>query len=174
MPAINPNKEHQNSSSNMENIYFYTEWYIKSRLDLYQKLESRILATLAFSGVTLKIVSDSSVVKFIDCFPCYTCYALKVISCIGVITAIIILVSTIRFKLKVSTVAPKEFVENYEWFYETKEELEKFIFLQWAKMDDEIQQRLNEKGYSLNIALILLMIAGIAYAVENIIAIFYG
>jgi hypothetical protein len=36
-------KEHKNNNLNMENIYSYTEWCIKSRLDLYQKLESKIL-----------------------------------------------------------------------------------------------------------------------------------
>ena len=88
--------------------------------------------------------------------------------------AIILLVSSLRFQLKVSTVAPKEFKENHERFYETKEKHQKFIFLQWVKMDKEIEERLNQKGSRLNKALIALMIAAIAYATENLILTFYG
>jgi len=158
----------------MENIYSYTEWCIKSRLDLYQKLESKILATLAFSGVTLKVVADLPNIKYIENLPCYTCVGLKTISCLAVITAIVILVLSIRFKLKASTIAPKEFREDDEWYYLSKEEFQKSIYFQWIKMDEEIQIRLNEKGSSLNQSLIALMIAAFAYIADNLLLSYYG
>jgi hypothetical protein len=170
-------KEHEDNIPNMGNIYFYTEGYIKSRLEVIQKLESKILATLAFSGVTLKVVSDlpnASKLQTANGFFCYSCLLLKTFSCLAVIVAIVTLVLTIRFKPKVSAISPKEVIKKIEWLKVKKSEWQSFVFKNWYSMDEDIQIIIKNKGESLNKALIMLMLASIFYIFHVLLSTYYG
>lgn len=88
----NDNKDN-NNNSNIDSIYSYFEWYIETRTNLFYKIEARILAALAFSGVSLKIIADPPKPEELfvnkDLF-CYSCIFLRLLSFIAIIIAIII------------------------------------------------------------------------------------
>jgi hypothetical protein len=164
--------QYSHNKQNVPNIYKYAEWYINSRLNLFTKLDSRIIATLGFSGVALKVIADMETTENISCFYCYTCIWLKAIAltCIGV--AISILVLSLRFRLSSSSVSLKEAMDNTSWLGSEEIYWKMFIYKQWAKMDEEIEEKLTKKGKSLNISFTVLGISGIAFALNSIILIF--
>jgi len=154
-------------SPSINAIYSYSEQYIKTRLEMYYKLETRIFGLLAFSGVALKVVADlpnfkgSEEINF-----AIVSLILKVLT-LGLITVSIgTLILSIQFKLDGKATSIEgiaraiNFFAKEEWYFKTA------VFNQWHELDKSIDSATKKRGKSINNALNYLVIAGILYTMN--------
>ena len=92
------NQQHNNSSVNA--IYSYGEQHIKNRLEMYNRLETRIFGILTVSGLAMTIAGSLPIIQqrsgMPPCIPLFS-LIIKLVTLAFIIYSITILVREVRF-----------------------------------------------------------------------------
>jgi len=161
------NQQHNNSSVNA--IYSYGEQHIKNRLEMYNRLETRIFGILTFSGLAMTIVGSLPIIQkrsgIPSCIP-FLSLAIKLVTLTIIIISIIILINEVRFNLR-GKIPSLDDINKVEGIFENSEErFKRSIFLKWMKVEDDIKNAMNKRGNAINNSLVLLAIAGSLYVIN--------
>ena len=165
-PQDNNNEQKE---SNIDLIYSYTEALIKSQEDSLNRLDTRLGAFLAFSGVILKFATDLPVhpqLESLDNLACNTCFLLKMLVCSFATAAILVSTLGLTAKLRGCVVNPKSLM-NDEWYFADKERCKAFIVNTWIQTEQEYNSLGIEKGKRLNLTVQLICAAAIAFELNT-------
>ena len=162
--------------SNINLIYSYTEAVLKSQMESLNRLDTKLSAFLALSGVMLRLVFD---VPFLPdpakiyYLTCNTCNLLKISVYGCLIEAVFVSSSGLRAQPRGKTLAPKVLMED-KWYWEEEERCKAWIVQGWIVIEKEYLKLGLEKAKRLNTAILLICIAVAALGTNFILLTFYG
>jgi hypothetical protein len=152
-------------STNISVAYEYTESVYKARNEALDNLNGRLGTFLGFGGLLLRFAADLPGINT----RCLTCLILKVIVC-GFSAASIFAIATGLTSNPIGTIVkPRELMRDY-WYNESDERYRAYITNTWVEAIELFEEAAIKKGKRLNLAIWLLALATIAFALDIIIA----
>ncbi|MEG4960211.1 hypothetical protein [Microcoleus sp. K4-B3] len=157
--------EDANGSTNIHLAYEYTESVYKARKEDLDNQNGKLGTFLGFGGLLLRFAADLPG----ENTGCLTCLILKVMVC-GFSAASIFACATGLTSNKLGhIVKPKDLMTDY-WYNLSEERCRAYIINTWVEAIEVFEEAAIKKGQRLNIAIWLLAIATIAFALDLIIA----
>jgi hypothetical protein len=150
----------------MNAIYSYSEQHIKSRLEMYNRLETRIFGILTFAGVALTVVGTSLPIQQKSGIFLYISSASLVIQIIAlgnIIVSIIPLIEEVKFSLGAKMPSLNSIYKVEGIFNKSEEKFQKTIFSSLMKIENDIAIAIDRRGKVINDSLFYLKIAAILY-----------
>lgn len=152
-------------STNISLAYEYTESVYKARNEALDNLNGRLGTFLGFGGLLLRFAADLPGLNT----GCLTCLILKAIVC-GFSAASIFAIATGLTSNPIGTIVkPRELMTDY-WYNESDERCRAYITNTWVEAIELFEEAAIKKGKRLNLAIWLLALATIAFALDIIIA----
>lgn len=170
-------KDQENSIKLTNALYDYSRWIIEKKQDLNKKVESRIFACLAFSGVEIKLISDlfnqipSTVIKQQKLF----FIGWKLLATIAVVVAAWYLVSSLLINVEnVATSASiKKVLEKRQEYKRNEEIFKASIITEWEKFSTKINSLVEIKLEKLNNGIWFLFYSAAIYSIGAAIQILF-
>jgi hypothetical protein len=165
----------EQKSPNIDLIYSYTEALIKSQEDSINRLDTRLGAFLAFSGVILKFAIDLPSHLSLESagnLACNTCFLLKIAICGFTIAAIIVSTLGLTAKQRGRVVDPERLMDD-KWYFANNERCKAFIINTWIETKKEYILVGNTKGKRLNLTIRLICFAAIAFGLNIVLLSIY-
>jgi hypothetical protein len=172
---INSNKD-SNFSEKMPNtglIYSYTEALLKAQSESLNRLDTKLSAFLAFTGVLVRFVSDLSGKVTVHGLTCYSCILLQLLAYISLGSSALILCLGLTARLRGSVISPKALMRD-EWYFADSHEISDYIISGWIEAENEYEQLGFEKGRKLNRAVWLIVLALISITISASIQAVWG
>jgi len=157
--------EDANESTNIRLAYEYTESVYKARNEALDNLNGRLGTFLGFGGLLLRFAADLPGIKT----GCLTCLILKAIVCGFSAASIFVIATGLTSNPRGILVKPRELMTDY-WYNESKERYRAYITNTWVEAIELFEKAAIKKGKRLNLAIWLLTLATIAFALDIIIA----
>jgi hypothetical protein len=158
---------------NTELIYKYTESLLKTQSESLNRLDTKLSAFLAFTGVLIKFVGDLSGKVTIQGFSCYVCTFLTIISYISLGVSAFVLCLGLTTRLRGSVISPQALMRD-EWYFADNSDISDYIISAWIEAEKEYEQLGFDKGKKLNIAVWLIGIALVSITFSALIKIIWG
>jgi hypothetical protein len=157
--------EDANESTNIRLAYEYTESVYKARNEALDNLNGRLGTFLGFGGLLLRFAADLPGINT----GCLTCLILKAIVCGFSAASIFVIATGLTSNPMGIIVKPRELMTDY-WYNESKERYRAYITNTWVEVIELFEEAAIKKGKRLNLAIWLLTLATIAFALDIIIA----
>jgi hypothetical protein len=164
------NTEH----TNVELIYNYTESLLKARNDTITQLNGKLSTFLGFGGLLLRFSADlpqHSTPIDIPGFPCSTCLLLKIVACALSAASVCLSALGLTAQERGSVVSPDKLMAA--WFRKPDVRCRSFIINTWRGTIEEFRLLGIKKARRLNLAIYLLAIAAIVFALDIGIASYF-
>lgn len=158
---------------NTELIYSYTEALLKTQSESLNRLDVKLSAFLAFTGVLVRFVRDLSGKVNVQSFTCYSCIFLQSLAYVSLGASALILCLGLTSRLRGSVIAPKALMRN-EWYFADNSEISDYIISAWIKTEQEYKQLGFDKGKKLNMAIRLIVLALLSITISALIQVIYG
>lgn len=178
-------KDYTNKNELITEIYQYSKWNIERLQDLNKKVESRILASLAFAGVGIKIASDLFnnldtnqkeilsiiiVVKFLI-------IGILVLAGFNFLEAVKVKKDKDKEKNSVESPSIKGIDESFEKFNDDKYKFQNSITVSWVETERNLAELIDKKSKLLNNGIQKILWSGGLYGVgiilENIVKAYF-
>jgi len=166
----------EEKNSNINLIYGYTEALLKSQKESLNRLDTKLSAFLALSGVMLRLAFDFPFLPDpakIYYLTCNTCNLLKISVYGCLIVAVFVSSSGLIAQPRGRTVDPEVLMED-EWYWEEEERCKAWIVKGWIVIEKEFVKLGLEKAKKLNTTILLICIAAAALGTNFILLTFYG
>ena len=158
---------------NTELIYKYTESLLKNQSESLNRLDTKLSAFLAFTGVLVRFVDDLSGEVTVNGFPCHSCTLLKLLAYISLGTAAFLLCLGLTTKLRGSVISPKTLMRD-EWYFADSSDISDYIVSAWIEAEKEYEQLGFDKSRKLNMAVRLIALALVSITVSVLIKTIWG
>ncbi len=164
------NTEH----TNVELIYNYTESLLKARSDTITQLNGKLSTFLGFGGLLLRFsadLPDCSTPLDIPGFYFSSCLLLKIVACVLSAASVCLSAMGLTAKEKGSVVSPDKLMNK--WFRKADVRCRSFIINTWRGTIEEFENLGKKKARQLNLAIYLLAIAIIVFAMDIAVASYF-
>ncbi|MEB3192195.1 MAG: hypothetical protein VKL42_17785 [Snowella sp.] len=158
---------------NTELIYKYTESLLKNQSESLNRLDTKLSAFLAFTGVLVRFVDDLSGKVTVNGFPCHSCTLLKLLAYISLGTSAFLLCLGLTTKLRGSVISPKTLMRD-EWYFADSSDISDYIVSAWIEAEKEYEQLGFDKSRKLNMAVRLIALALVSITVSALIQTIWG
>lgn len=165
----------EETRSNVDLIYSYTESIVKAQEESLNRLDTRLGTFLAFAGVTLRFAVDlpgkSELTGISECIASSS-LALKLAACGFSIASIVVSSLGLTARMTGRTVSPETLMSD-KWYWEKEQRCKAFIVNTWIKMLEEYKKTGLKKAKTLNLAIRLICGAAIAFSLDTVLLSFY-
>jgi hypothetical protein len=158
---------------NTELIYKYTESLLKGQSESLNRLDTKLSAFLAFTGVLVRFVGDLSGKVTVHGLICYSCSFLKILAYFSLGTSALLLCLGLTAKLRGSVISPKTLMKD-EWYFADSSDISDYIISAWIEAEKEYEQLGFDKGRKLNIAVRLIAVALVSITASALIKTIWG
>ncbi len=160
-------------STNTDLIYSYTEESLKLQLESLNRLNTKMSAFLAFTGVLVRFASDLSEKVIIEDFTCYSCLLLQMITYIALGSSALILCLGLTTTLRRNVISSKALMKD-RWYFADKNDISDYIISGWIQAEEEYEKLGFDKARKLNLAVWLISLSLICITLNILIKILWG
>jgi hypothetical protein len=163
--------------SNIDLIYGCTEALLKSQRESLTRLDTKLSAFLALSGVMLRLTFDFPVLSDPARFghlTCNTCHLLKVLTYVSLITAVFVSSFGLTAQPKGKTTVRPDVLMEDDWYWEEEERCKAWIVKGWIETEKEYVKLGLAKVKKLNATIFLICLAVVFIGVNLILSTVYG
>jgi hypothetical protein len=161
----------EENHTNIDLIYEYTESVFKNISDNIDKLNTRLTTVIGFSGILLRFAADLPNRGIIFDFPLlhihieWLSLVLKIGVCLSLLLCVCLSAWGLAPKKGAGTMVPPGKLLD-EWYYETDERCKLYIAKSWRVGIEQLDSGRLKKAQNLNLAVWLLIVATILFAVD--------
>jgi hypothetical protein len=158
---------------NTELIYKYTEALLKEQSESLNRLDTKLSAFLAFTGVLVRFVGDLSGTVTVHGLTCNTCTLLKIVAYISLGTSAFLLCLGLTAKLRGKVISPKTLMRD-EWYFSDRNEISDYIISAWIEAEKEYEQLGFAKGRKLTVSVWLIALALVSVTLSALLKTIWG
>jgi len=158
---------------NTELIYEYTESLLKSQSESLNRLDTKLSAFLAFTGVLVRFVGDLPGKISIHGLRCHSCTFLQILAYISLGASALLLCLGLTAKLRGGVISPKTLMRE-EWYFADNSDISDYIISAWIEAEKEYEKLGFDKGKKLNTAVWLIGVALVSITVSALIKSIWG
>ena len=165
-----------NCSGNVPNtklIYEYTESLIKIQRESLNRLDTKLSAFLAFTGVLVRFVSDFSEKITIHGLDCYSCICLTILAYICLSISALVLCLGLTAKQRGTIISPTVLMEN-DWYFAEHDKISDYIISAWVEAEIDYKQIGIDKAKKLNLAICLIGVSLVILIISALIKTIWG
>lgn len=157
---------------NTELIYSYTESLLRAQSESLNRLDTKLSAFLAFTGVLVRFVGGLSGKVTVQGFPCYSCTVFQLLAYTSLGVSALLLCLGLTTNLRGRVISPKALMRD-EWYFADSSEISDYIISAWIEAEREYEQLGFEKGRKLNIAVWLIALALVSITTSALIQVIW-